>query len=555
MSVPGLRARARSRAAALAWILACSVVLNSYHLQWGLPNGNATWAADAVTPMTPFAVAKKSLAGRKSGWFYFKYPIGHPLLMLAAYAPSVALLSATGGYRTLQSQYPYGFTHPERVLAVFALIGRAVSVLMATATVAIVYGLGATLFEPAVGVMAAAAAACSMGLIFYAHTTNLDVPVTFWMLLALLCAVRLMRAVEWRECLGLGLAAGMGFATKESAVGILIALPVLVAGAQLRRLRPWSAASVAPVVVRLAVGAVLGVVVYGIATNAIVNPIGMVNRWRYLTGTLPKEYFGTLVPRAAYIDVTHGPSLATHARLLRELATSLVDAVGIPLITAALCGVLLAIVRTPGTAALLLSLCVTYYYFALAALPLGAVRYVLPVAMLLMPFAGVFLVALDRLGRVGRVVTAGVVLTAGLYGASVDYLLVRDPRYAAEAWLQEHARGHTVETYNRATFLPRFPAQVSVSQPKFTAVTITGLAQRRPDFILLNMADIGRVTGRYDLYEVGVKRRPENEAFLRALLAENLGYHRVARFRAWSPLIRDDVIRSLNPEIVVFARS
>jgi len=554
VSDPALTARTRHRRV-LAAILLSSLLLNGFHLQWGLPNGNTTWAADAITPMTPLSVAKKSFAGRNSGWFYFKYPIGHPLLLLAAYAPYLGGLYATRQFRRPEGQYPYGFAHPERALSTLALIGRGVSVLMATASVALVYALGAWWFEPAVGLMAAACATTSMGLIFYAHTTNLDVPVMFWMLLALWCGVRLMETVRWRESVGLGLAAGMGLATKETAIGIVVALPVFVAVAQMWRLRPWSAATIVPAVVRLAVGAACGLAIYGCATNGFYNPAGLMNRFRYLTGTLPREFFGTLVPRAAYIEVTSGPTLATHLRLLRELAQAMVDAVGVPLCTAGACGVALASVWRPRVTLLALVLVCTFYWFTLASLPLVAVRYILPLVMLLTLFAGAFLVALARLGQMGRAAVAVALLVSLVHGASVDYLLVHDPRYAAEAWLRQHARGRTVEVYNRATFLPRFPADVEVSQPKFTHITRAGLAERHPDFILLNMADSGRITGHYDVFEVGVKRRPENEAFLRALLNEELGYRRVVRFHASTRLIRDDVIRSLNPEIVVFGRS
>lgn len=540
----------------LLLVLLFSLGLNCAGIGWGLPPaGNSSWAADAITPMTPFSVAKKSFAGRNSGWFYFKYPIGHPLLLLVAYTPYLGGLYVTRQFRHLESQYPYGFARPDRTLSVLALIGRGVSVLMATASVAMVYALGTWWFEPAAGLLAAAAASTSMGLVFYAHTTNLDVPVMFWMMVALCCAVCLMEAVRWRECLGLGIAAGMGLATKETAVGIIIALPVFIAVAQVRRLRPWSIATVLPLIARLAVGVACGLVVYGCATNAWYNPTGLLNRFRYLTGTLPREFFGTLVPRAAYIEATSGPSLATHLRLLRELAVAMRDVVGVPLCTAGLCGLVLAAVWRPWVLVQALVLCATFYWFTLASLPLVAVRYILPLAMLLAIFAGAFLVALARIGRVGKMAVAVVLLISLASAASVDHLLVRDPRYAAEAWLRQNARGRTVEVYNRATFLPRFPPDVTVSQPKFTKITVQGIAERRPDFVLLNMADVGRVTGHYDVFEIGVKRRPENEAFLRALLDGDLGYHPVARFHTRAPLVRDGMIRSLNPEIVVFGRS
>jgi 4-amino-4-deoxy-L-arabinose transferase-like glycosyltransferase len=550
-----LRMSPRRRRGALVTILAGSLLLNSFHLQWGLPNDNTTWAADAVKPLTPLSVAKKSFARPNSGWFYFKYPIGHPLLLLAAYAPYLGGLYLTGRFHRPQSDYPYGFGDPESALKVLSIIGRFVSVAMGVGSVAIVYALGAQLFEPAVGLVAAAGAATSMGLVFYAHTTNLDVPVMFWMLLALLCSVRLMDEVRWRDCMTLGVAAGLGMATKETAVGILVALPIFIAVAQLYRLRPWSKVTLHRTIARLSAGAACSLLVYGCASNAFYNPAGLFNRWRYLTDTLPAEFFGTLVPRATYISATEGLSLATHLRLLRELGIGLGRTVGIPLYTAGLCGVVLAAVWKPKATLMLAILYASFYWFTLASLPLVAVRYILPLGLLLMLFAGVFLVSLARRGRVGQVVVGVVLLASLVYGGSVNYLLLRDPRYAAEAWLREHAVQRTVEVYNRATFLPRFPAGVRTLRPRFTEITRQGVTDRHPDFILLNMADINRVTGRYATHQTGVRKRPENVAFLHALLAGELGYRAVARFHEWSPLIPDGVIRSLNPEIVVFARS
>jgi hypothetical protein len=543
----------RGHRRALIAILLLSLVANSVHLAWGLPNGNTSWAVDAITPLTPLSAAYKSITHRESGWFYFKYPLGHPLLLLGASSPYLAMLYVVDGWRPAR-QYPYGFADPERALLVLALIGRAVSVVMGTATVLVVFAVGATMFEPVVGLAAAATAAASLVLIFYAHTTNLDVPLTFWMLLAVLCAVRLMRHVRWLDSIGLGISAAMGFATKEAAAGMLVVLPALIAGAQIGRFRSLPRGEVRQIVTRLAAGVLITLAVYGVATNGFVNPAGMINRWRYLSGLLPGEFFGSVVPRPPYVEVISGVSLEAHGRFLRQLWSSMSEAVGVPLFTAGLCGSVIALIQAPRPTAALWLLGAAYYYVTLTALPLVTLRYVLPLAMLLAVFGGVFFVRLARISRAGGVV-AVLLWFAGLaYGGSVDYLLVHDPRYAAEAWLEQHAVGRTVDAYSRPTYLPRMPAGVTLLQPAFEDVTIDGLARRRPDFIVLNMADIGHVTGRYDTVKVGVRHRPENQAFLRALLDGSLGYHPVARFHARSPLVRDGAIRSLNPEIVIFTR-
>lgn len=553
-SRPGALERYRA-GAPLVLVLLVSASLNGWHLNWGLPNGNTTWAADAVQPLTPLAIARKSFSEWNSGWFYFKYPIGHHQLLLVSYLPYLSVLYLTGQFRNPKPEPPYGFEDPEESIAVLALIGRAVSVAMGTASVWIVYALGTLLFDRRTAVLAAAGSACSAALVFYSHTTNLDVPVTFWMLLAVLFGVRLMREVTWRDCLGLGVAAGMGMATKESAVGMLVVLPPLIAVAQLWPAGAGSLREAGRRSALLGIGALSSLLVYGLATNCFYNPSGLYNRWRFLTNSLPAADYGELVPRAAYIDAGQGLSLARHLRLVSELFIGLSDAMSAPLLVAALCGAAIALVTARRAALLLLALAFSYYYFSLTALPLVAVRYVLPLAPLLLLFSGAALSSLASRGRAGRGMVAAILLFALAGGVSVDYLLVRDPRYAAEEWLAAHASGHQVETYNRGTFLPRMPAGAIPVRPRFEDLSIEQLAQRKPAFIVLSLADVNRVTGRYDPYEVGVRRRPENERFLESLLAEELGYLRIETFRRRSPFVRDGAIRSLNPEIVVFGRS
>src|ERR1051325_9693299 len=197
-----------SRRPLLTAILIASFVLNAFPLRWGLPQGNATWAADAVVPLTPLSVAQKSFSHFNSGWFYFKYPIGHPLLMLGAYAPVLAVMYAGGELRHPQGRFPYGFAHPERSLSLLALIGRLITVAMVTAVVWLAYEMGVVLFGPTAALAAAAGGATSAALVYYAHTTNLDAPLTFWMVTAVWFALRLMYEVRWYEATMLGIAAG-----------------------------------------------------------------------------------------------------------------------------------------------------------------------------------------------------------------------------------------------------------------------------------------------------------------------------------------------------------
>jgi hypothetical protein len=110
---------------------------------WGLPNGNQTWAADSVAPMTPLSVAYHIFAenGFNSGYFYFKYPVGHQLLLAAVSAPVLATAWLRGDLAGIETDYPFGFSDPEAYLTVLGRTARTLSAIFATAIVLLVAGI------------------------------------------------------------------------------------------------------------------------------------------------------------------------------------------------------------------------------------------------------------------------------------------------------------------------------------------------------------------------------------------------------------------------------
>src|SRR5690349_9907822 len=96
-----LRARWRDDPAALAlpaFVFAAALFVYTRSIGWGLPSGDETWAADAIKPSAPLAVAFHNFGhGWNSGWFWFKYPPLHAFILCALYAPYLAWLWATGG--------------------------------------------------------------------------------------------------------------------------------------------------------------------------------------------------------------------------------------------------------------------------------------------------------------------------------------------------------------------------------------------------------------------------------------------------------------------------
>jgi len=181
-------------------VLAVSAALGVYQIDWGLPNGNASWAADALGPLTVLSIARRSFATWNSGWFYFKYPLGYPFLLLGVYAPYLVWLRLIGQWQHPQSTYPYGFADPETALYTMALLGRGLSVLLTVGTVACTYGIARRLLGRPAGILAAWFTATAYPIVYYAHTTNLDAAYLFWLTLGLWATVAATDgAGRWRS--------------------------------------------------------------------------------------------------------------------------------------------------------------------------------------------------------------------------------------------------------------------------------------------------------------------------------------------------------------------
>src|SRR4051794_7280066 len=151
----------------LVAILVLSTVLNTWHLQWGLPNGNHSWAADAIGPVTALSVARRSFGSWNSGWFYFKYPPGWPFLLVATSVPYLGWLYVTGGWRHPTANYPYGFADPERALLVMAMLGRVLSVAFAVGVAAVAYAIANRLFGRAAARWSALLVATAYPIVYY----------------------------------------------------------------------------------------------------------------------------------------------------------------------------------------------------------------------------------------------------------------------------------------------------------------------------------------------------------------------------------------------------
>jgi 4-amino-4-deoxy-L-arabinose transferase-like glycosyltransferase len=560
---------------AILFVLALAVAV--YGIGWGLPNGNDTWANDAIRPGAPLSILHRLFVAHplNSGWFWFKYPFGHVFVLATAYAPYLAWLFASGGISTPTSDYPYGMANPETTLATLAVIGRLVSALMAAGSVVLVYFAIRRSFGRLAAVAGAVATGLCYPIVYYAHTTNVEVPYVFWMLVAFLAAVRLVEGDPKRRWwLWLGAGAAMSVSTKELGAGFFLALPPVIVVAHLAAKRPLR-----DLVRGGLIAAMVAVVVVVLANDVVLNPQGFLNRVGFLTQTLPEQVALKYAPYYFPIDLGAGRSFQAELAQLALTGNRLVASLGWVTAFLAISGVVIAAVRRPWWTALAACAAAAFYLLGARAMLSLSMRYVLPLAVVGTMFAGIALGRLldpegGGLPWVRRAVAALALAWIVVYGLDVNRMLAHDPRYDAERWLAGNLTdGDVVEIWQQSTYLPRMPSAARVDRVDFDDRSIEAFRQRNPDYVVLSTAGIAGVTLAYkqdwkdddsesDEWVPSQKsadgtvmnyKRKSNIDLLEGIRSGALGYREVADF-SFRPLIRRPLLQSLNPTISIYRR-
>ncbi|MFI5396487.1 MAG: ArnT family glycosyltransferase [Candidatus Binatia bacterium] len=541
-------------------VLACSAALGLYQLDWGLAFGTNdwthSWTVDAMEPLIALGIVRRSFSSWNSGWFYFKYPLGYPLLLSAALSPYLGYLFVTKQVHQLSSSYPYGLSKPEHALLILALIQRVLNVTFVVATVALVYGLSRRLFDKRTGYLAAWFAATCYPVVYYAHTSNVDASYVFWLTLALYCAMIAGETDAKLPWTGLGLAAGMAMCTKEQAFGFLLPLPFLALAARAHTHGTarawWSAPALA-----MAATAVVTVLV---ADNILFNPLGFVARLAFLLGHPLKPIAAPLKPvefhwfKGAY-ELTH----------LRQLAAAMGSGLGVPLTCLIVVGMAVVVWRAPRRVAWLLLPMLGYYYLSLRGQGAIRIRYCMPLFVVAVIPAAAFLMqelgrhAQRKLMRLGVLSVIGALSLLGVArGIELTLLLRNDSRRQAERWIQAHlSDGARGETYQKPTYLPRFARRLNVSFIEMPQRSIAEFRKRQPDFVVVSSASHDTISQVWnpDWQKTRTFALPVADAaqFVEALELGTLGYRSVATFRQHPRLLHLSTT-GLCPQITIYQR-
>jgi len=211
---PGSAGRAW-RFAGLALVLAVAAALRLIGITWGLPDGTHLFSyhPDEFHSLR----GALSMAFGDLNPHFFNYGSLYLYLVGAA-----AALAHGEIFASISQAVPGGPVLPEAIRA-WTLDARIVTVILGVATVAVVYALGREIWNHRAGLAAALLLALAPLHVLHSHYATVDVPGAFLAALALLLAVRMMRAMTLRNAAWAGVACGLAASVKYSGAFVLVA--------------------------------------------------------------------------------------------------------------------------------------------------------------------------------------------------------------------------------------------------------------------------------------------------------------------------------------------
>jgi 4-amino-4-deoxy-L-arabinose transferase-like glycosyltransferase len=439
----------------LAWILVATLAVHLVGITWGLPGADG-WDDDGIAPRDFLSGVYESYVPGS----FFTYPPVHLLLLTVLTAPGwiVGLVRATSlaphDVIAELTRVPY--------MTAFSFVARVVAEVMAVGIVYAVARIGEDLWGRRAAVWSAGVAALNMSLAYYAHTSNLDVPYLFWAMFALLWFVRAIVRRELRLLRYAGLCAALAVGTKDQAYAVFVLSVPLALGAWLAT-DAWPRENARALVRQLGLAIGIAAVLLALVDGAVTNPSGFVKRVHFLTGTASQDH--------AY----YAASWVGRQRVLEDVVRFFDRYYPVALGPFVLAGLYLHVARTKGepgrrVAGLLPALAVVSFTLAFNCVARRTEhRFVLPQSIFVSLYAGLAFDALtaptSRIRVIGWVAAVAIGGRALFDCVAVDVALVRDPRYAAEAWLDAHVLpGDSIEVYGNNVYLPRFPSGARVQR-------------------------------------------------------------------------------------------
>jgi hypothetical protein len=479
-------------------ILVALLVLHGAALFWGLPSSDA-WDNDGIAPRDVLpGLIETFTPGR-----HYTYP-PLQLLLLAALTLPVSVVALVRSPTFQQVDLVRSFLDP-RVMTAFSVVARAVSLVFSLGVVLAMGELAALIAGPAhkrARAFGMALAGVDVAFTYYAQTSNLDVPYLFWSSLALVAFAKSVAEDRPRALRRSAVFAALAIATKDQAYALfLLSLPSVAVLWAAARARTGGASAARALLREALIASALGIGVVLAIDGAIYNPKGFAARVRFLLGPASQDF------------AQYSKDLAGHAAAFADSWLPFPHHYPIVLAPIFALGLLLSLrdrsrprARLVALLPLLAALSFTLTFNCWARRV--EERFVMPQMILVSVYGAVALARAESAlraraesGRGKALRAAFEILTALAFGwalrmsASVDAVMLHDPRYEAEAWLAAHARPEdTIEVYGMNVYLPRFAPWMHVVR-----VGDEPLARRNP------MPGVVEVDARYGDIE---SRRP-----------------------------------------------
>jgi 4-amino-4-deoxy-L-arabinose transferase-like glycosyltransferase len=510
--------------------------LNSYAINWGLPNVN-DWTNLSLAPLKPLSYAAHILS--REPWPYH-YPPLHTILLAIAYSPYVGLLMMSGGLYSPIETYPYGLTNPELSLSVFTLIARFVSVVMGLGISITNYYSIRKFYDKKAALFAGLLLTTSYPIIHYSHNANVDIPQLFWFSLSLYSFVYLIDEGRTKYYMMLGLFAALAFTTKESIYAAFIGMAAVIIWVQF--LRGYKSKS------SLAYGlkniidtrTVYGLIIFGIVSLLIFNPV--IN-WDGLIFHVRRHALRSV--HGSWVIRDASSSLNGHVELIFYYVIYIFESSG-PLIFVLLMGGLIyCFIKSPRRSLILILPIISYYTFFLRIHGTHQLRYMLPIYLVLFWFAGKLSADLLRSRAVIKFTFLAFILVSLchslLYGFSVNTMYVNDPRYHAERWIAKNIKaGSVVLAVEPDYSLPRLPKDLIVVKRDLW------------DFHGNLIDDIKDIPGDYVILGMSIPRRRERREDIAEFFRNN-NFQEIASFQERLPFLVGEIanLHILSPRIII----
>jgi len=445
----------------LAGILTLALALRVWGIGFGLPY---EYHVDEVQYIRQAA----SMGARGLEPVWWNNPPFYKYVLLGEYTGLFGIGKLLGWYTSTADFGAQHILDPTRLY----LLGRATSALLGTLTVLVVYWLGKSAYNGRVGLLAAWFLSVCFIHVRDSHYAVNDVPLTFFVTIVLLAAVKIVRSGERKWYALAGAAMGLGFATKYSAAFAL--LPVSLAHflspeVQLKRLSCLRVRRLAIAVAIAGGAAIVGSPYFVLTPGKVIHDV---YEALYLAGRHGFEGW-QIDPSGGYVFY------------LKTLAWGF----GWGLLFLALAGLAVAILRRLPQDLVLLSLPVTMYalmgrqqmYFARFVLPMVPALLVLGASLLeKIPTS----LANSRRSAIAGLIVGALAFTAQPLTSSLrsDYLVTQtDTRTLAKRWIETHfSKGARIavdwRTHGPPLSTPDLPKPDSHRSYKVLVVDGTGLS-------------------------------------------------------------------------------